>query len=128
MKRSQARVGSRRVDNAAKRSVPIKASISCASLLSLLGMASAYSAFAGDTTASATPMVTTKEMRAQMATIHEQMAACLRSDKSMSHCRTEMMTSCQKITGTQGCCMGQSTKGMHGGMMQSQPPTPDTKK
>jgi hypothetical protein len=105
----------------------IKSSSTYALLLSLLGMAGAWSAFAGDTSASATPTVTTKEMRAQMATVHEQMAACLRSDKSMSHCRTEMMTSCQKIMGTQGCCMGQGTKGTHGGMIQSQPPASETK-
>jgi hypothetical protein len=108
----------------------MKSSISCASLLSLLGVASAWSAFAGDTTASATPTVPTKEMRAQMATVHEQMAACLRSDKSMAHCRNEMMNNCQKIMGTQGCSMtgmGQGTKGMHGGM-QYQPPASDTKK
>jgi hypothetical protein len=106
----------------------MKSSISYALLLSMLGMAGAWSAFAGDPTASATSTVTTKEMRAQMATVHEQMAACLRSDKSMSHCRTEMMTSCQKIMGTQGCCMGQGAKGTHGGMMQSQPPASDAKK
>ena len=109
----------------------MKSSISYASLLSVLGMASAWSAFAGDTTASATPTVPTKEMRAQMATVHEQMAACLRSDKSIAHCRNEMMSSCQKIMGPQGCStmgMGQGTKGMHGGMMQDQPPASDAKK
>ena len=109
----------------------MKSSSTYVSLLSALGLVGAWSAFAGDTTASATPTVPTKEMRAQMATVHEHMAACLRSDKSMAHCRNEMMSNCRKIMGTQECSMmgmGQGTKGMHGGMMQSPPPTPDTKK
>jgi hypothetical protein len=32
-----------------------------------------------------------KETREKMATLHEHMAACLRSDKSISDCRSEMM-------------------------------------
>jgi hypothetical protein len=61
-----------------------------------------------------------KAMREQMATLHEQMAACLRSDKSMSECRTEMMSSCQGLMGSQGCrtAMGIGM-GMGGGMMGS---------
>ena len=47
----------------------------------------------------------TKETRAKMATIHEQMAACLRSDKSMNDCRSEMMTACQTLLGDSGCPM-----------------------
>jgi hypothetical protein len=31
-----------------------------------------------------------KDTREKMATLHEQMAACLRSDKSISECRDEM--------------------------------------
>lgn len=50
-------------------------------------------------------MMPSKEMREKMATLHEQMAACLRSDKSFSECRQEMMTSCQATMGTQGCSM-----------------------
>jgi hypothetical protein len=44
-----------------------------------------------------------KEMRAQMATVHEQMAACLRSDKSFQDCRSEMMNGCQQLMGESGC-------------------------
>jgi hypothetical protein len=32
-----------------------------------------------------------KEMRAKMASAHEQMAACLRSDRPMAECHDEMM-------------------------------------
>ena len=46
-----------------------------------------------------------KEMRAQMATVHEQMAACLRSDKSFHDCRSEMMNGCQQLMGKPGCHM-----------------------
>jgi hypothetical protein len=35
-----------------------------------------------------------KEARAKMATMHEQMAACLKSDKKFSECHDQMMSSC----------------------------------
>ncbi len=63
-----------------------------------------------------------KETREKMATLHEQMAACLRSDKSINDCRSEMMKSCRETIGTQGCQM--MGKG-HGWMMQT-PPTNTT--
>ena len=44
-----------------------------------------------------------KEMREKLATVHERTAACLRSDKSYSQCRSEMMKSCREILGGQGC-------------------------
>jgi hypothetical protein len=44
-----------------------------------------------------------KEMREKLATVHERTAACLRSDKSFSECRSEMMKSCREILGGQGC-------------------------
>ncbi len=68
-----------------------------------------------------------KETREKMAALHEQMAACLRSDKSINDCRTEMMKSCRETLGPQGCPM--MGKG-HGAMMQTPPantPTPGAK-
>jgi hypothetical protein len=56
-------------------------------------------------TAPAGPPEPSKEMRAKMATLHEQMAACLRSDKSFSDCRREMMKGCQQLMGEHGCPM-----------------------
>jgi hypothetical protein len=44
-----------------------------------------------------------KEMREKLATVHEQTAACLRSDKSYSECRSQMMKSCREVLGGQGC-------------------------
>lgn len=85
-----------------------------ASIASVLLIAASSAVFAAD----APTTVPSKELREQMATLHEQMAACLRSDKSMSECRTEMMRSCQSMMGSQGCstAMGMGM-GMGGGMM-----------
>lgn len=67
-----------------------------------------------------------KETRDKLAAMHEKMAACLRSDKAISECRSQMMQSCQTIMGTGNCPMyGQ---GMHGPMMNPPPPSsPDDK-
>lgn len=77
-------------------------------LLVALGSA----AFAGD--APAAPSAPSRQMRERMATLHEQMAACLRSDKSMSECRTEMLKHCQSMMGSQGCTMTMGSGGMTG--------------
>lgn len=53
-----------------------------------------------------------KETREKMAVMHEQMAACLRSDKSLADCHTEMMKSCKESLGDQGCPMMGMGKGM----------------
>ncbi len=100
-----------------------------ASITSALLIAAGSAAFAADAPTSAP----SKEMREQMATLHEQMAACLRSDKTMSECRSEMMKNCQSTMGNQGCrtAMGMGMgmgggmmgrgQGMHGHMMSSSP-------
>jgi hypothetical protein len=62
------------------------------------------------------PSEPSKEMRAKMATLHEQMATCLRSDKSFSDCRSEMMKGCQQLMGERGCPM--MGMGMHNQMMK----------
>ena len=72
-------------------------------------------ALAADTT-SAGPPEPSKEMRAKMATVHEQMAACLRSDKTFSDCRGEMMQGCQQLMGEHGCPM--MGMGRHNHMMK----------
>lgn len=57
-----------------------------------------------------------KEMRQKMATLHEQMAACLRSDKALADCRTEMMKGCKEHMGPNECgMMGGAMSGMAGG-------------
>lgn len=61
----------------------------------------------------------TKETREKMAVLHEQMAACLRSDKAIADCRAEMMKGCQSL-GDHGCPMmgmgmGKRSHGMRPG-------------
>lgn len=55
-----------------------------------------------------------REMRDQMAAVHQRMAACLRSDKPIAECREEMRQNCAKFMGKQGCPM---MGGMQGRMM-----------
>jgi hypothetical protein len=67
----------------------------------------------------APPAEPSKEMRAKMASAHERMAACLRSDKSITECRSEMMKSCREVMGEHGCPMMGMGMGMgmrHEGM------------
>jgi hypothetical protein len=85
-------------------------------IASMLVIAGAGFAFAAD--APANHPAPSKEMREKMATLHEQMAACLRSDKPMADCRTEMMKNCQSMMGDQGCPMMGMGKGMHDHMMK----------
>ncbi len=62
----------------------------------------------------------THAQREQMAQIHEQMAACLRSDRSFAECRQAMMRACRAELGTGGCRMMQGGRpgGRRGGMMR----------
>ncbi len=46
-----------------------------------------------------------REVREKMAALHEQMASCLRSDKSVAQCHDELMKSCEEQLGTTGCPM-----------------------
>ncbi len=44
-----------------------------------------------------------KQTRDQLAQIHDEMATCLRSDKSMSECQTQMHDRCVAVMGDKGC-------------------------
>lgn len=72
--------------------------------------------FAADAPAM-TQAAPSKEMREKMASTHEQMAACLRSDKAVSVCHTEMMKKCHELMGENGC----PKMGMHDHMMKDHP-------
>jgi hypothetical protein len=48
----------------------------------------------------------TAEQRTKMAEAHEKMAACLRSDRPVGDCHSEMMKSCQETMGAGHCPMG----------------------
>jgi hypothetical protein len=66
----------------------------------------------------------TKEMREKMATVHDQMAACLRSDKAIADCHKEMMKQCEDTMGKDNCPMMQ----MHHRMMKHHPADTTTPK
>jgi hypothetical protein len=97
-----------------------------------IGIAAAFVAAVGVAFSAEPPSSTSapsKETREKMAAMHDQMAACLRSDKSISECRTEAMQKCQEMTGQQGCQgmgMGMGNMGMPGGMKKK--PTQSTPK
>lgn len=69
---------------------------------SSIAMACAGSTFAADSTKPECPPPT-KEMRQKMAAWHEQIAACLRSDKAINECRTEMAKNHQEMMREMGC-------------------------
>ena len=96
-------------------------------IASVLALGSVAGAIAADPVSTA--RVPTKEMREKMAVLHEQMAACLRSEKPITECRTEMMQGCRTSLGAQGCPMMGLGRGMGMGprMMQSQPATSGAK-
>ena len=58
-------------------------------------------------------ILVTLEQRQSMASIHEKMASCLRSDKSVEICHKEMMESCQEMMGKNSCLI---VGEMHGAM------------
>jgi hypothetical protein len=74
-----------------------------------------------------TPMAEmTTEQRQEMATAHEKMATCLRSDKSMEDCKKDMMQTCHTMMGKGGCPMMGKMQGMMGkGMMHDQEKMPE---
>lgn len=61
-------------------------------------------------------MVFTPEERQNMAGVHEKMALCLRSDKSMEDCKKEMMDSCKEMMGDKSCPMMEHGMMNHGKM------------
>jgi hypothetical protein len=93
----------------------------------LLAIGSACGALAGDAPPSM-QLGPSKEIREKMATLHEQMAACLRSDKPVADCHAEMMKNCQETLGTQQCPMMGMGHGMRKHVMQNTPAGPTEQK
>lgn len=50
-------------------------------------------------------MAMTPEQRQSMATAHDKMANCLRSEKTVEDCKKDMMESCEEAMGKDGCYM-----------------------
>jgi len=66
-----------------------------------------------------------KEMREKMAAYHEQLAACLRSDKPMAECHKEAMKHHQEMMGgmsKEGCTMMDKDHTMPGPSGKTDPP------
>jgi hypothetical protein len=60
-------------------------------------------------TPDAVPTAPSNQAREQMALLHEKIVACLRSDRALAECRSEMMHGCHVMEadrGEQGCRMG----------------------
>lgn len=74
---------------------------------------------------SATPAAPSKEKRAEMALFHEQLAACLRSDKPIAACHEQAMKHHHEMMGDEGCPMMDHH---HHHMMQEQPGKTDQAK
>lgn len=75
-----------------------------AAAIALLGVSVAQAADPAPT-GSDSRVAESKETRQKMADLHEQMAACLRSDKPLAECRAEMMKGCHDSLGAQSCPM-----------------------
>jgi len=65
-----------------------------------------------------------KEVREKLAVLHDQMAQCLRSERSFAQCHDQMLESCRQL-GPQSCPM-MGAMGMHGGTKPSPPQQPDS--
>jgi len=86
-------------------------------LMAALALTWAASTHAAEPKKSA-PAAPTPEVRQQMADVHQKMAECLRSDRPIAECRTEMTKSCQGLVGQASCpMMGAGAGGMGPGMM-----------
>jgi Skp family chaperone for outer membrane proteins len=76
----------------------------CAALALLASSSAALAADAPATPKAAAPTAApagpSKEMREKMASMHEHLAACLRSDKSVEACHHEMMEAHEKLRGS----------------------------
>lgn len=98
-----------------------KSATACATLLAVTSLLTAGMVWAATDTAAApaTKTAPTKEQREQMAQAHEKMASCLRSDKGVGDCRTEMMQTCRTVN-YQGCGMMMGS-GMHHKGTQASP-------
>ena len=80
--------------------------VSVSALLFALLISTTASADEKDTSGhSANHMAATPEMKKDMADMHQKMADCLRTDKSMQDCHGEMMKDCQGAKASGHCSM-----------------------
>ncbi len=94
----------------------VRARVLCG-FVAALALSLTSAAFAAEP-AKGPPADPTPEARQQMATVHQKMADCLRSERPFAECRSEMMKSCKDMMGASGCpMMGSGPGGMGPGMM-----------
>lgn len=78
----------------------------------ILALSFSLTSYAQDTAKSAGTQKATstvsKEERQKVAQVHENMAACLKSDKDVQECHDEMRSQCQDMN---GCGMGPFGRG-----------------
>jgi hypothetical protein len=86
----------------------ISKEIKMKTILASIGFLVLSASCAHQTTAASDPQME------KMAQMHSDMAACLRSDKSVDECHSQMMASCQK-DGSKSCAMMKEHK--HEGRM-----------
>ena len=89
-------------------------------LASLIAVTCAGSVFAANTARPECP-APTKETREKLAASHEEIAACLRSDKAITECRAEMAKLHKEMMHQMGCPGSKMHPHMH---KQSQPSSP----
>ncbi|MBS0418378.1 MAG: hypothetical protein JSR66_11740 [Proteobacteria bacterium] len=63
------------------------------------------------------------QTRQKMAALHEQMAACLRSDQAFAICQAQMVKSCKEQLGSECRMVGHGGDGPH--RMRPMTPPPD---
>ncbi len=77
----------------------------CALLYALLIPTAASAEEKSSSAPAANHMAATPEMKKDMADMHQKMADCLRTDKSMQDCHGEMMKDCQGAKAAGHCSM-----------------------
>jgi hypothetical protein len=86
-------------------------------IVACLSVCFSFSSFAVNKSMKQNPKEPTAEERAQMATMHEKVALCLRSSKTIAECHDEMKKNC---TMGDRCMMGMGMGKKRGPMMDKE--------
>lgn len=97
-----------------KKLSKIKTVSAAALLFALMITTTASANEKGASTHSANHMAATPEMKKDMADMHQKMADCLRTDKSMQDCHGEMIKDCQGAKASGHCSMMDGMMGKGG--------------
>jgi hypothetical protein len=89
-----------------------RSTIARTSIAAVLTLLACTSFAAQETTQDKHPAPATKQEREQLATLHEHMAACLRSDKTMRECHEAARKECEDTLGDRCRDMMRAMMGM----------------